>query len=267
MAFCANDHTFVVCAYKENPYIGETIESLLSQTVPTRILLSTSTPNDYLRGVCQRYSLPMLVNENPHLAGDDWNYGFDHAGTRLITIAHQDDYYDSNFVEAVLDAANSYPENEISFVFTDYFEIRNGQKVASNSLLRIKRCMNAPLRFGALNGRRLVKRGVLALGCPICCPAVTMASQNVGHSPFDTTFKNSCDYKTWVDLSDRSGRFVYVPRQLVGHRIYPESATSRNLGEDIRKGEDEKIMSLLWPRPVARLINRVYSLSERSNTL
>lgn len=47
--YTSEDHTFVVCAYKENPYLPETIQSLNEQTVTGRIVLSTSTPNDYLR--------------------------------------------------------------------------------------------------------------------------------------------------------------------------------------------------------------------------
>ena len=63
------------------------------------------------------------------------------------------------------------------------------------------------------------------------------------------------------------GRFVYISKPLVGHRIYAESATSLNLGEDIRKGEDLEILSTLWPKPIAKLVNGVYALSEKSNAL
>ena len=45
MKYSENNHTFVVCAYKESPYLGECIESLLQQTKKSRILISTSTPN------------------------------------------------------------------------------------------------------------------------------------------------------------------------------------------------------------------------------
>ena len=267
MSFLAADHTFVLCAYKENPYIRETIDSLRSQTVRSNIVLSTSTPNEYLKDICEDYSLRMLINTHPHLAGDDWNYGFDHAGTRLVTIAHQDDYYAPDYVESVLKTLNKYKEGEVSIVFTDYFEMRGDERVHSNWLLRVKRLMNMPFRFDALNGHKLVKRRVLSFGCPICCPSVTLVASNVGMSPFDTRYKNSCDYKTWVDLASREGRFVYVPEALMGHRIYPGSATSHNLEEDIRKGEDEEIMATLWPRPVAHLINRAYAVSEKSNEL
>lgn len=265
--YSAKDHTFVVCAYKENPYIGDTIASLQAQTIETNIILSTSTPSGYLRSVCKRFDIPMVVNPSPHLAGDDWNYGYDAAATPLVTMAHQDDYYDPTFVECMLEAVNSYGSDEVLISFTDYFEMRDGKRVDSNTLLRIKRIMNAPLASRLFNGSKFVKKRILGFGDPICCPAVTLVKATLGPSPFDTTYKNSCDYKTWVDFAPMDGRFVYIPKHLVGHRIYAESATSLNLGEDIRKGEDLAILSTLWPKPIANLVNRVYALSEKSNAL
>lgn len=265
--FTTQDHTFVVCAYKENPYIGSTIESLQHQSVTSHIILSTSTPSAYLEDVCCRYGIEMVINPKPHLAGDDWNYGYDAASTALVTMAHQDDYYEPRFLEKTLAALNRYEAGEVLIAFSDYYELREDRNVTSNTLLRIKRAMNAPFSVGALNGSRFIKRRILAFGDPICCPAVTLVKENLGPTPFDTTYKNSCDYKTWVDFANMKGRFVYIPEQLMGHRIYAESATSLNLGANIRKGEDQEILASLWPAPIARFVNNAYALSEKSNEL
>ena len=91
--------------------------------------------------------------------------------------------------------------------------------------------------------------------------------ERLGDSIFDTTYKNSCDYETWVDLAERDGSFVYVPKKLLLHRIYAESATTLNLSENIRKAEDQEILSTLWPKPIASMINNVYALSEKSNKI
>lgn len=263
--YTSADHTFVVCAYKENPYLEETILSLESQEDLGSILISTSTPNDYIRRICEKHDIQMIVNPEPHLAGDDWNYGYDAADTPLVTIAHQDDLYEPGYLRMVLDAFNRYSPDEVSLVFTDYYEIRSGEKVCNNALLSIKRKMNWPFRYSKLNGLKFVKRRVLAFGDSICCPSVTLCKGVAGDSVFDTEFVNSCDYKTWVDLANTRGRFVYIPERLMCHRIYEESATTKNLEADIRKGEDRAIMSTLWPRPVASAINSIYALSEKSN--
>ena len=44
-------HTFVVCAYKESPYLEECIKSLLAQTVRSEILITTSTPNEKIAAI------------------------------------------------------------------------------------------------------------------------------------------------------------------------------------------------------------------------
>ena len=50
-----SNHTFVVCAYKESEYLKECIESLLAQTVKSRIVIATSTPNEHIRSIAGRY--------------------------------------------------------------------------------------------------------------------------------------------------------------------------------------------------------------------
>ena len=265
--YTAADHTFVICAYKENPYLESTILSLKDQTMTCKIIVSTSTPCEYINNICMRHGVEIVVNPERSSAGVDWNYGYDQARTPLVTIAHQDDQYEPAFLESVLNSLNEYKDDEVLFTFTDYFEIRDGERVEKNLLLNIKRMMNSPFSHKAFNGSKFIKKRILGFGNPICCPAVTLVKSFVGESVFDTHHRDSCDYKTWVDLAFLEGRFVYVNRKLIGHRIYAESATSRNLGEGIRWGENEEILTLLWPEPIARFVNSVYSKSEKSNDL
>lgn len=263
--YIGKDHTFVICAYKENPFLEETIKTLESQTIKSEIILSTSTPNNYLVDLCDKYNIKMVINEKPHLAGDDWNYGYSKANTPLVTLAHQDDIYEQNFLEETLKYINKRKKDDVIIAYTDYYELKLGKRVDTNKLLKIKRVMNWPLRIPCFRGNKFVRRRTLSVGCAICCPAVTYIKKNAGEKVFDTTYKNSCDYMTWVNLSNKSGAFMYIPKHLVGHRIYAESATSKNLGENIRKKEDLEIMCNFWPKPIARLINKFYAKSEKSN--
>lgn len=265
--YTAKDHTFVICAYKENPYLEKTVRSLKRQTIRSRIILSTSTPNRHIEEICKRHSIEWFVNPDPHLAGDDWNYGYAKAESPLITLVHQDDLYEPEFLEETLKAINQSPRDDVIIAFTDYYELKLGRKEIGNLLLRIKRIMNYPLSFACFQKNRFIRRRILAMGCPICCPAVTYVKKNAGQQIFDTMYKNSCDYKTWVDLSAKEGRFVYIRKPLLGHRIYAESATTLNLSENIRKKEDYEILCLLWPAPIARVINFLYAKSEKSNVV
>ena len=165
--------------------------------------MSTSTPNDYIEGRCKKHNIPIFINKNPHLAGDDWNYGYEHSDTELVTIAHQDDIYEPNFLEETLKSINRIKADNVIIAFTDYYELKLGKKEYSNTLLRIKRIMNFPLRSKLLARTKFVRRRTLSVGCAICCPATTYVKKNAGHNVFDTTYKNSCDYKTWVNLAGK----------------------------------------------------------------
>lgn len=263
--FNRNDHSFVICAYKENPHLEMTIKSLLNQTIKSKVFISTSTLNDHIKGLCEKYGLELFVNPSPKNAGADWNWAYDHAPTPLVTIAHQDDYYEPDFLEKTL----KYIGNKHNFIlaFTDYYEIRNGKKIYTNKILKVKRMMLAPLKKDKNQTSKFIRRRILSIGCPICCPAATYNKVVAGKSIFDTNYINSCDYKTWCDLAELNGEFIYIDKPLLGHRIYAESATSKNLGENIRKKEDLEIMSLYWPKFIANGINTVYALSEKSNKL
>ena len=54
------NHTFVLCAYKESQFLEECVQSLLAQTVKSKILISTSTPNDHIKGIAEKYNLPLI---------------------------------------------------------------------------------------------------------------------------------------------------------------------------------------------------------------
>jgi len=263
--YTANDHSFVICAYKVNPHLEMTIQSLLNQTVKSHVYISTSTPNEHIRGLSEKYQIELFVNPSPKNAGADWNWGYDHAPTTLVTIAHQDDYYEPDFLEKTL----NYVRNEDDFVlaFTDYYEIRNDKKVMENKILKVKRFLLSPFKKKKWQSSKFMKRRVLSVGCPICCPAATYNKRNAGSAIFDTKYINSCDYETWCDLAELPGKFIYIDKPLLGHRIYEESATSKNLSENIRKKEDFEILCRYWPKWIANIINSVYATSEKSNEL
>lgn len=58
-----NEHTFVICAYKESPFLEKCIKSLKKQTAESEIIMVTSTPNQHISGLSESYNLPLFVNE------------------------------------------------------------------------------------------------------------------------------------------------------------------------------------------------------------
>ncbi|MDO5126903.1 MAG: glycosyltransferase family A protein [Eubacteriales bacterium] len=266
MTYQGGSHTFVVCAYKESPYLAECVKSLLRQTVHSHIIMTTSTPNKHIKEVAARYHIPLVVNDAPSGIASDWNYAYSQARTPLVTIAHQDDIYDADFLECTL-ASFSKAKCPI-LAHTAYYEIRNGKKVYSNRLLRVKKLLLMPLIPSFTWNSRFLRRRSLSLGCGICCPSVTYVKNQLPKEPFEEKYRASIDWQTWERYSKQKGAFCYVSKPKMGHRIHEESETSKVIGDgNGRTGEDYELFRKFWPAPIARLLVRLYAKGQKSNDL
>ena len=96
-----NDHTFAICAYKESPYLEECILSLKNQTVKSNIIMATSTPNEWIQGLAEKYEIPLYINTGEGGIAQDWNFAYRQAKTDYVTIAHQDDIYEPNYLKMI----------------------------------------------------------------------------------------------------------------------------------------------------------------------
>lgn len=262
-------HTFVICAYKESPYLERCIESLCGQTVKTNVIIVTSTPNTYIKDVAERYDLPYFVNEGEGGITQDWNFGYQCArekyGSDYITIAHQDDVYEKGYLKNVMKSLERARHPLI--VFGDYYEIRDGKRVTSNKLLNIKRLMLFPLRSRLLQKSRWVRRRILSLGSPICCPSVTFAVNNLPKVIFANHYRACEDWEAWEKLSRLKGEFIYIPKLVMGHRIHEDSETTAAIGDNKRTDEELEMFCKFWPGWFARILLRQYSKGQQSNQL
>lgn len=263
--FTPQDHTFALCAYGASPYLEECVRSLLAQTVRTNVLIATTTPNDEIRRVAEKYGIKLHVNDGEPGICHDWNCAMSHCSTPLVTIAHQDDVYLPCYAERMLALMNE--EKRPLIFFTDYGELRDGSPCDSNRLLGIKRTLLAPLKARSLRSSKLVRRRILSCGSAICCPSVTMCVPNLPSPVFVSTMKSNLDWEAWERISRLDGAFLYCPEVLMRHRIHEGSETSHLIRDDTRTKEDLAMLEKFWPRPVARLVNRVYAAGQASNSL
>ena len=74
-------HTFAICAYKQSPYLEECICSLTAQTVKSNIIIATSTPNDYIKALAEKYHLSLYINQGESGIAQDWNIAYRQAKT------------------------------------------------------------------------------------------------------------------------------------------------------------------------------------------
>ena len=258
--YTEKDHTFVICAYKTCEYLEECIKSLMTQTVKSTVLMSTSTPNDHIRTLAEKYNIPLFVNEGEKGIAQDWNFALKCAETDLITLAHQDDVYKPAYTEYMLKCINR--AKTPIFFFSRYGEIRNGKEVFSSTLLDVKNILCAPL---AISGKsKFAKWFCLAFGDGILCPSVTYVRSIILNHLFESDMKCSLDWEEYSMLAKLPGSIVYSSRPLLLHRIHSEAETTKFVENNARVPEDYQMFLKYWPAPVAKILTRLYSRGERT---
>lgn len=259
------DHTFVVCAYQNSPYLEECIQSLLSQSTKSNVCIATSTPNEKITGMAEKCGLPVFVNSGEKGIAADWNFAISSAKTSLVTIAHQDDIYCRDYTKNIVEAVNQCEKPLIAF--TDYCELRDGKTIKKNKLLFVKRFLLCPLKIKGLWKSRFIRRRILSLGSAICCPSVTLVKDNLKLPIFKNNMKSNIDWQAWEEISRQKGEFAYVSVPSMKHRIHQESTTSEVLQNSERKEEDLMMYRKFWPEWMARVIEWFYQSAEKSNKL
>lgn len=263
MQYEANQHSFAVCAYKESPYLADCLDSLLAQTVRTNVFVATSTPTDGVRTLCRSRDVRLYERAGKSGLANDWNYAVGVANTPLVTIAHQDDLYKTNYAAEMLQHL-SQADHALMF-FSNYGELRDGAEVDSNKNLEVKRKLLRPISRVGVTGDIRTKRKLLKYGNAICCPSVTLVKPNIPLPLFKQGMSSNLDWEAWTRLANMDGCFVYSDDILMLHRIHSGSETSRIISDGNRTKEDLEMLLQFWPSPIARLINNAYKIAQRSN--
>lgn len=256
-------HTFVICAYKESEYLEECIKSVKNQSVRSKVIIATSTDNLFIRELAEKYNIKLYIADHKSNIASDWNYAYSKVNTPYVTIAHQDDIYDRKYAETavkLLDRSN----NPLIF-FCNYYEIKNGEKISHTKNLIIKKIMLLPLKITFFRKFIFIKRLVLAMGNPICCPAVTYVKDNLPEKIFKVGYKSNIDWEAWERLSRMNGEFIYTGKKLMGHRVHEGSTTTEIIGMNLRTVEDFEMLKKFWPEKIAKVINKIYKNAEKSN--
>lgn len=258
------NHTFVVLAYKESLDLERCIKSVLNQKYKSKVVIATSTPNDYIKEIASKYNLRVIVNKNHIDIGGDFDFAISCSKTNLVTIAHQDDIYDYEYSYNIV---NAYKDNKDAIIlFTDYYEIKNNKHIDKNINLNIKRLLLKPLKKHNKSASIKLKRKALKYGCAICCPSVTFNIKRIKLPVFfGSSFMANVDWYAWEKLSKVNGKFIYVNKILMGHTISLETTTTKIINSGLRTNEDLEMLKKFWPNGIAKIINFFYKLAELSN--
>ena len=257
------EHTFVIPAYKDSPYIGECIESLKKQTVKSEIIISTSTPSKYFDNVAKKYGLKLYAGKKKGMAAD-WSFAYSLAKTKYVTLAHQDDIYNPDYTAECLKLTG-----DLGLVsFTDYDEIDSVGNIRQfNVNLIIKRIILFPFDFTRSYKNKIIKKKLFALGNPFCGPSCFFNKELIGNFEFDDSLLFTTDWDAWLRIGNLDGEFSFVWKKLLKHRIYSESETSRQIKTNNRVVEEYRMLRQQWPEKVAKFISKNYANGQLSNEI
>lgn len=255
------DVTVVVCAYKTCEYLEESIKSVLNQSVKPNVVISTSTPNEFIQGMADKYNLPVWINNDGGHA-KDYNFAIHQTKTKVCIMAHQDDLLHEDFVKESLRGLNE-AKNPI-IAFTDYKEIHGTVLDKKDSkMVKIKRLLLTPVKGRILRGTKLGKFLCLCFGDPITHPSVTYVCDQMPDDCFREQYKSAMDWDLWERLSKQDGDFVYVNKILFFHRMHEGTQTAKLIEQtNDRYNEDFEILNRFWPKWITKFIMHFYSKAQ-----
>ncbi len=254
-------HTFAVCAYKDSPYLNDCVESLMYQRKYSDIIMCTSTPDDYIKGIAEKHGIPLYIREGKSDIVDDWNFAVSKAKTPWVTVAHQDDLYNRSYSIELVNAIKKRPDAIMAF--TDYYPIKHGE-ITTDLNSRLRRIFRSPMKSKTLSGIKFFKKYCLAFGNSICCPTCAYNKELCRTTIFQSRLKFACDWETFVDLAGTKHPFLYVDKVLTYYRIH-DDATSKEWTEDNKRKEEEIYMfRKFWPDWLIKIGYQFFKISYKT---
>ena len=255
------NHTFAVCAYKESPFLEECLRSVVEQSEKTNVILCTPTPNEMITSLSVKYNVPLYVN--PDADADmqgSWNYALSVASTDFVTICHQDDYYSPDYFLAVKD---HLPE-DLLYLHTNYknaFTDKDGNtEIKTSKNIRFKRFIHFFFANRWQQKSRFFKRWDLRFGNSVCCPTCTYNKKALPAPLFVSKLRHGVDWDLYITLASEKGRVAYVRKPVVFKRIHLDAQTHEDVLSGVRAREDIILYSRLWPKPFAKLFQKILTL-------
>ncbi len=248
-------HTFVICAYKESRYLEECVKSVKNQSLKTNIIMTTSTPNQYIENIANKYNIKLYIREGKSDICDDWNFGYNICKTNLVTVAHQDDVYEPDYAEKIVDEYKKYPD--AIMLYTGYHTLKNDEKCFDRNN-KIKRLLLIPMQSRFLSKFKFWKKLSLAFGNTITCPSVTYNKSIISDTVFTSNLKFALDWDTFYKFAKQKGRFIYIPKTLISYRVHSEATTNDFIVNNKRQADDIEMFNKIWPKFITKFIMIFY---------
>ncbi len=251
-------HVFAVAAYGTSPYLDGLLASLRQQSIPSKIIICTSTPNAEITKLSAKYQVPVYVRQGESSLQADWNFAYEEGAklAPLVTIAHQDDLYYPDYTKAVLNAWNVYPDMSLFCCRYDTIDA-DGQQIPGKAEA-VKRLLRLRLRNHRAAVKTSVKLSALRWGNGIGCPTCTYNRSFCGNVLFQNGYKFVIDWDTLVRLARSPGRFICLEKPLMAYRVHGGAETAKQIQNRNREHEETEEFRKLHGQLMTKLLMHFY---------
>lgn len=252
------DHTFAVCAYKDSPYLEKCLSSVVSQIKKSNVIMCTPTPTDKIKALAEKYDVPLFINPdgNADMQGS-WNFAVSKADTSYVTVCHQDDYYSEGYFAAI----ENFLTDDLLFLHTAYTtaytDSDGNTEIKKSKNIIFKRIIHAVFANRWQQDKIFFKRWDLRFGNSVCCPTCTYSKKNLEQPIFTSQLKHGVDWDLYISLASRKGRIAYIKKPVAFKRIHLEAQTNQDVASGVRAREDIELYSRLWPKPFAKVMQKI----------
>lgn len=204
----------VVAAYQAAGFIGEAIESALSQDPPpSEVIIGDDGSTDDLSGALEQFGDAVtVVRIDHHGEGAAKNAAVEAASAEFIAFLDADDRFLPGRLAALGAAAIARPELDV--ITTDAFLTYQGEILG--------RCYGAGYRFEEADQRTAILRGNFVLGL-----SAVRRDRFLAIGGFDTTIAYTVDWDLWIRLILGGSIVGFVDEPLAEYRLHPDSMSAR----------------------------------------
>lgn len=212
--------TVVIPNYNGARFLGETIESVLSQTwTALEVAVIDNASTDESEAMCRSFSDPRLhfVRHDKHVGGtQNWNRAIAYPSAEMTAMLHSDDLWDPEFLAVTIDALRRHPAADAAICNARVID-SNGETIDRTTLRLRQRHEDGVL------GERAYER--LLAGMDIYPCSWLVRRELLREYPFDERYRRAPDWDFWLRVMSRPDRVVAVPRQLCSYRLHGSSDT------------------------------------------
>ena len=232
-------HVIIPCYNGEN-YITETLNSIFNQSYTQFILTviddhSKDNSLSLLQGITDS-RLCIIQNKEQLTITQNFNNCVRHSQTDLFCIMHQDDVYEPNYLEEMVEAMNTHKETAIAHC--DFFTIDEaGSKIIDFKYELKRQLFFKETEYTFLDYMDEYK--MLMMGDYIICPSVMYRRsifESIGY--FDDQYLQVEDWDFYIRILLNQNKILRVNKRLFNYRIHKKTK-SQELVKNLVKYKEE----------------------------